>query len=236
MTEPSIAPQTRRENLALALQEVLTVSARLRSGKQSVDDAAAFRLQVMEALKTANQQSRQQGYDPEDVKLAIFAAVSFVDESVLNLRSPAFADWPRRPLQEELFGHHLAGEVFFQNVQALLARPDSPTVADLLEVYELCLLLGFAGRYSLAGQAELRAIRDSIADKIRRTRGAAEPLSPAGTLPPEPPVTPRPDPLVRQLAFAAAGCFGVAVVLFVVYKVLLGAGVSALAEAGIKAL
>jgi hypothetical protein len=41
---------------------------------------------------------------------------------------------------------------------------------------------------------------------------------------------------VRQLAFAAAGCFGVAVVLFVVYKVLLGAGVSALAEAGIKAL
>ena len=45
--------------------------------------------------------------------------VAFLDESILNLRNPVFADWPRKPLQEELFGHHMAGEIFFQNLQPL---------------------------------------------------------------------------------------------------------------------
>ena len=63
--------------------------------------------------------------------------VAFLDESVLNSRNPIFADWLRKPLQEELFGTHIAGEVFFQNLQQLLGRSDSPDLADLLEIYHL---------------------------------------------------------------------------------------------------
>ena len=168
----------RHENLALIFQEILVGSERLRTGRQTVADPAAFRQQVIDALKTADQQARNQGYAAEDIKLAIFAVVAFVDESVLNLRLPVFADWPRRPLQEELFGHHVAGEIFFKNLQELLGKSDSQDLADLLEVYLMCLLLGFAGRYSLGDRGELRAITDATNEKIRRIRGSAAMLSP----------------------------------------------------------
>ncbi len=231
--QPNASSQTavrRRENLALAFQEILTVSGRLRAGRQAVSDAATFRYNILEGLKLADQQARAQGYNGEDIKLAVFAVVAFVDESVLNLRDPAFADWPRRPLQEELFGHHVAGEVFFQNLKDLLGRSDSNDLADLLETYHLCLLLGFAGRYSLGGRGELKAIIDATADKIRRIRGGTGELSPAWALPSEPPRATGADPWVKRLTIAACACLALTLVLFVLFKLVLGSGVSNLAS------
>jgi type VI secretion system protein ImpK len=233
---PTASSQTvaarRRENLALAFQEALTVSSRLRSGRQGVTDAASFRHHVLETLKAADQYARARGYTAEDIKLAVFAVVAFVDESVLNLRSPIFADWPRRPLQEELFGHHIAGEVFFRNLQELLGRNDSQGLADLIEVYHLCLLLGFAGRYSLGGRGELRSFIDSCADKIRRIRGAVGVLSPGGALPQEAPRQAEADPWVRKLLYAAAGCFVLSLILFLSYKWILSSGAATLSGLG----
>ena len=220
----------RHENLALAFQEILTVSERLRSGRQAVSDAATFRHHILEGLKTADQQARTQGYTAEDIKLAVFAVVAFVDESVLNLRNEVFADWPRRPLQEELFGHHIAGEIFFKNLQELLTRNDSQELADVLEVYHLCLLLGFAGRYSLGGRGELRGLIDATADKIRRIRGELGGLSPQWSVPPEAPRATAADPWVKRLMFATIACCILAVLLFAGYKMMLGSGVSSVGD------
>jgi type VI secretion system protein ImpK len=220
----------RHENLALVFQEVLVGSERLRSGRLTITDPAAFRKQVMEALKIADQQARSQGYGGEDIKSAVFAVVAFVDESVLNLRLPVFADWPRRPLQEELFGHHIAGEIFFQNLQELLGKNDSQDLADLLEIYHLCLQLGFAGRYSLGDRGGLRAINDATAEKIRRIRGDAGPISPAWDLPAETLQASGPDPWVKKIGIAAAACLALAVILFIAYKIMLGSGVSSLSS------
>jgi type VI secretion system protein ImpK len=178
----------------------------------------------------ADQQARSQGYNAEDIKLAVFAVVAFVDESVLNARNPIFADWPRRPLQEELFGHHVAGEIFFQNLKDLLGRSDSQDLADVLETYHLCLLLGFAGRYSLGARGELKAIIDATADKIRRIRGGAGDLSPGWFLPADPPRAAGTDPWVKRLTIAAGSCCVLTLVLFVIFKVVLGSGVSSLAD------
>jgi type VI secretion system protein ImpK len=220
----------RNENLALAFQEILTAAERLRTGRQAIADAVAFRYQILESLKVADQHARSHGYHADDIKLAIFAVVAFVDESVLNLRSPVFADWPRRPLQEELFGHHVAGEIFFTNLQDLLGKTDSSDLADLLEVYHLCLLLGFNGRYSLGGRGELRAVSEAVAEKIRRIRGRAGDLSPAWALPLEKARPAGVDPMVRKFAIVAAACAAFALILFVVYKVMLGSGVSTLGD------
>jgi type VI secretion system protein ImpK len=222
--------ERRQENLALAFQEILTVSGRLRSGRQAVSEAASFRHNILEGLKVADQQARAQGYNGEDIKLAIFAVVAFVDESVLNLRNAAFADWPRRPLQEELFGHHVAGEVFFKNLQDLLLRGESQDLADILEVYQLCLLLGFAGRYSMGGHGELKAISDVTADKIHRIRGGTGALSPLWALPLEGKRQSGSDPWVKRWGIAAAACFAFTLVLFAIYRLVLGSGVSSLAE------
>ncbi len=167
------------ENLALLLQELFTGIVRLRSHRQQVTDAEVFRHQVLQAIRSAGQNAKTRGYSDDDIQLAVFAVVAFLDESILNLRQPVFQEWVRKPLQEELFGRHVAGEVFFQNLEQLLGRRDSPELADLLEVYSLCVLLGYLGRYSIASKGDLRVMMDHAADKINRIRGNRTDLSPS---------------------------------------------------------
>ena len=220
----SPAANTRRpENLALLYQEVLTAIERLRANRAGVNDAGAFRHHTREAIKTAASQALTAGYPADDVKLATFATVAFLDESVLNSQSPVFTDWARRPLQEELFGTHMAGEVFFQNLQQVLGRADSHDVADLLEIHYLSMLLGFGGRYSVGNRGELAQVMNLTFDKIRRVRGRFSGLAPDWALPADK-VAGRSDPWVRKLAIVAIVCAAAAVVLFLTYKLLLSSG------------
>lgn len=220
------AAAPRRDNLALILQEVLTAVVRYRANRQPVNDAEAFRYQIREALKAAADEARNvAGYSTDDVKLAIFAVVAFLDESILNSRNPVFADWPRKPMQEEMFGHHIAGEVFFRHLDQLLGRDDSAALADVLEVYYLCLLLGFAGKYVVGNRGELKTMMDRTAEKIRRIRGKPADLSPYWALPPEPARVYR-DKWVRRLAITAISCLVVTLLLFLTFKLVLGSGVS----------
>ena len=220
-----MSPQPQRtENLALVFQELITVGERLRCNRQSVADAATFRAQIWAAVRTANDTARNRGYAQEDIELAIFAVIAFVDESILNLRHPIFADWPRQPLQEERYGHHVAGEIFFQNLQKLLGRQDSDETADLLEVYQLCLLLGFAGRYSMGGRGDLRAITMQTADKIQRIRQTGGDMSVGWKLPQDPPISAGSDPWATRLLWAAAGCGGLVVLLYVSFYLMLNSG------------
>jgi type VI secretion system protein ImpK len=214
----------RPENLALHFQEVLTAIERLRGSRQGVSDANAFRHHGREALRTAAGQALAAGYTAEDVKYATYATVAFLDESVLNSRNPVFADWARKPLQEEMFGTQIAGEVFFQHLQQMLGRNDSADLADLLEIYYLCLVLGFGGRYSAGNRGELGQIMSMTAAKIYRVRARFSQLSPAWVLPRET-VRPRRDPWVRRLAIIAAAAAIAMVLVFVVYKIVLASGV-----------
>jgi type VI secretion system protein ImpK len=222
----AVSYERRLDNLALAFQEVYTAIERLRSNRQAVSDSETFRAQMREAFKRAEEEARRQGYTSEETRLAIFALVGFLDESILNLQLAVFANWPRKPLQEELFGVHIAGEIFFQNIQRLLGARDSHSIADVLEVYQLCLLLGFRGRYGIGGQAELRSIIETVAEKIRRIRGMSKDLSPNWAIPAGSVRLAKSDPWVRRLLFVGVGCLTLAVVLFVSFKISLASGVS----------
>ncbi len=218
--------QRRRDNLALAFQEILTAIVRLRTNRQVVTDAEVFRGQMRAALKAADDDARRRGYTSEQNRLAIFAVVAFLDESILNLQQPVFANWPRKPLQEELFGVHIAGEIFFNNIQRLLGQRDSHDLADVLEIYELCLLLGFRGKYGIGGQGDLRAVIDSVSEKIRRIRGFSPDLSPNWMIPPGAVKIAHGDPWVKRLLWTAVGCLVLTIVLFGIFSVSLGSGVS----------
>src|SRR5205814_4905633 len=98
------------------------------------------------------------------------------------------------------------GETFFQYSQQLMGRPDSPEAADLLEVYYLCLLLGYCGRYSVGGQGELQSVKDAMAAKIRRIRGVFRGLAPAWALPQDAVAPAGGDPWVKKLTWAAVAC------------------------------
>jgi type VI secretion system protein ImpK len=221
---PAAQTTRRPENLAFVFQELLTVGERLRSNRQQVADAASFRAQIWAAVRQAEDDARRRGYPTDDIELAVFAAVAFLDESILNLRLPVFADWPRQPLQEERYGHHVAGEIFFQNLTKLLTRSDSQELADLLEIYQLALLLGFAGRYSMGGRGELRGVTVQTGDRIQRIRQTSGWLAPGWQLPMEGPVRTGGDPWVSRMVVILIGCVVLVVVLFGIFVVLLSQG------------
>lgn len=217
----------RADNLALIFQEVLTVIARLRAGRLRFDGIDIFRTQIRAAIDAAEKEGLRRGYSQEDVKVAMFAIVAFLDESILNSRNPAFSDWQRKPLQQALFGTDEAGEIFFRNVDRLLGRSDSEPLADLLEVHQLVLLLGLRGRFSASGTtAEIRSILQRIDEKIRRIRGAA--VQPAWAPPTQLAVAPT-DPWIPAMRWMAVACAVAALILFIVFKFSLS---SAVAELG----
>jgi type VI secretion system protein ImpK len=220
------ALDTRGWNLALAFQEVFTAIVRLRNNRQQVTNSEAFRTQMKQALQRAEQEARSGGYKPEDVRQVLFAVVAFLDESVLGSRNSVFVDWPRLPLQTELFGHQIAGEVVFQELQRTLGRGDSAETCDVLEVYGLCLLLGFRGRYAAAGAGDLQSLISAIQEKLRRVRGPSGPLSPRGLLPSDAVRVAHSDPWVRRLGILTISIVALAVIAFVVFKLILNSGLS----------
>jgi type VI secretion system protein ImpK len=205
--------------LALLLQESLTAVVRLRANRAPIADAAAFRAQMRQLLARAEQDARAAGYGEQDARLATFAVVAFLDESVLNTRQPALADWARKPLQDELYGGHMGGEWFFQHVDQLLTRADDAHLADVLEVYQLCLLLGFKGRYGAGDPGALHAVTTRVGERIVRLRGPLGDLAPAWR-PPDDGVVER-DPWLRRLTVGAIASALLAVALWGTYSLLL---------------
>jgi type VI secretion system protein ImpK len=227
-TSPPVLPEIRTNNLALAFQEVFTVILRTRFFQQRVENAEAFRATLRKMISGAVKDCSTMGYSDEASKMAIYAMIGFLDESILNSKDPTFADWSRRPLQEEMFGGHFAGEYFFRNVTDLLNRPESTEVADVLELHALCLLLGYRGRFAFGDAGEIHTILSRIREKIARIRGSYALFRPVET--PSAPPAPKRDPWVGRLAWTAVLLAVVTVLAYVGYILVLGQAVNSTAE------
>lgn len=221
-----VSTKRRAENLAFIYQQILTVIVRVRQNRQAVSDANAFRANIQAGLRSAEKDAVKKAYAPDDIRTATLAVVAFLDESILNSSNPVFSSWQSMPLQEEMFGHHVAGETFFDNLEKLMSRQDSHDVADVLEVYALCLLMGYRGRYGLSGPEATRPVIDSALEKIRRVRGPLVGLSPSWAVPEGGVVIAKRDPWVMRLAFGAMGCLILGILLFVVFKMRMLSGAS----------
>ena len=134
------------QSMSLLVQESMATAARVRRGER-VSNAELFRNKLIESLQRVEEKARAAGYTAKDTKLAIFAVTAIIDEIVLASGEPVFAQWHRQPLCLQVFATNLGGELFFDNTHLLLQRGADPHAADVLEVYLLCLLLGFAGKY-----------------------------------------------------------------------------------------
>src|SRR5258708_7067221 len=221
-----VSTKRRAENLAYIYQQILTVIVRVRLNRQAVSDPSAFRANIQSGLRSAEKDAVKRTYAPDDIRTATLAVVAFLDESILNSSNPVFSSWQSMPLQEEMFGHHVAGETFFDNLEKLMSRPDSHGAADVLEVYAICLLMGYKGRYGLSGPEATRPLIDSALEKIRRVRGPLTGLSPSWAVPEGGVVIAKRDPWVRRLAYAALGCAMLAILLFLGFKLRLNSGAS----------
>ncbi|SET26628.1 type VI secretion system protein ImpK [Pseudomonas graminis] len=191
------------------VQEFISMALILRRGRQ-VTSVSAFEESVDSFFATLEREARASDYSVEQVKDTQYALCAFLDESVLRAKMPEApvvvkADGAppsanaalaapaekvnelRRhievsPLQFRHFGVHLAGEGFFDKIETL--RADVKRNLDVLEVYHLCLALGFEGKFSVGeGKDQLRYLANTLGQDIARYRKTPKALSPDWALP-----------------------------------------------------
>jgi type VI secretion system protein ImpK len=117
------------------------------------------------------------GIDERDTRLAAFALVAFADETIAEAGWIDRAQWPF--LQYEYFNTRRAGEQFFEQLQQIQGKKydyaiwKDPAKAQLLEVYYLCLLLGFRGAWAFDPPLRVKHELEQIQRHVR-----ARPIGP----------------------------------------------------------
>jgi type VI secretion system protein ImpK len=219
---PAEGPSQKLDRLALLYEGILTAIVRVQTGRQQVQDPENFRTHMKQALREIASTAARKGHSADDVQEANFAIVAFLDETVLTADAAA-TEWARKSLGEELFGQRSAGEVFFKRLETLRANRDSQSLAEVLEVYNLCLLLGYEGKFAGGSKAELQLLMSNLRERIERIFGRNPEFSPDGALPDEPvAVAPPADPLDRQVKLFAMAALILAILCFVAFSVHLG--------------
>jgi type VI secretion system protein ImpK len=125
---------------------------------------------VNDLLAQLDKNGRDLRCHPEQIESIKFALVAFIDETVLSPSNdfPLRKEWEHLPLQLEYFKEHLAGVKFFERLDNLLTQPEMEG-ADVVEVYYLCLLLGFKGKYNVyLLEEQLKSVIANAAEYLRR--------------------------------------------------------------------
>jgi type VI secretion system protein ImpK len=135
------------------------------------------------------QRAKRQNHSEEDIKAARFALCALIDETILNSRWAFKEEWKDQSLQLIYFGEPLAGVRFFDLLGRI--RKKGPEKVDLLEVFCMCLVLGFQGKYKNEKQDELAEATRSLIAEARSFRGSHSGLAPHWRPPEEQPEAPQ---------------------------------------------
>lgn len=147
----------------------------LRNGTAPAD-AQKFLDNIQQFLQSVERGAKKLSISAEDIFAAKYAFCATVDEFVLGSSFPIREAWERRPLQLTQFGDQLAGENFFVRLQELQAKGAAHLQA--LEIYYLCLLLGFRGKYILEGPEKLSYLTARLGDEIAYMKGKRPAFAP----------------------------------------------------------
>ena len=174
-----------------------------------------LRPKVAAMLADFEKRAERYRFNPKIISVSKFALAAFVDETMLTNNFPMRDQWEKYALQLEYFGEQLAGNKFFEKLDAMLGQIDM--TKDAVEVYYVCMLLGFKGRYAVYEQEKLLEIMQRTANALVKV-GKIAPVE----LSPHWLVTDQPEPPKKRgmPAWAKIGALGGLGFALVVYLVL----------------
>ena len=200
--------------------DILSFTLQLRKSEDP-GDPEALRRDVEELFRLLEERAREAEIPEANVSQAKYALAALVDELILTSNWQAKESWSGRPLQLEYFNDFAAGEEFYNKLETL-RRVQDPGKLDVLEVYYLCLTLGFKGKYAdIKGMETLRSLTKGIAAELLAARGR-DPSS-GGTLSPR---WERPDELphiVKSFPVwgIVAACIGALLLVYILFAAIL---------------
>ena len=207
-----MSEKVNKNDLVTFAGPVFDLILRLKAG--IVAPSNELRPQCAALLADFEKRAERYRFNHKIVQVSKFALASFVDETVLTNNFPLRDEWEKYPLQLEYFGEQLAGNKFFDKLQAMLKQIE--TTQDAVEIYYVSMLLGFKGRYGVYEQEKLLAIMQSTANSLVKV-GKIKPveLSP-NWLANDQPAPPEKRGMPVWAKISAAGGLGLAFVIYLV--------------------
>ncbi len=217
-----MSEKTTKNDLVAFAGPVFDLILRLKSG--IVAPSNDLRPKIAAMLMDFEKRAERYRFNHKIIQVSKFALASFVDETVLLQDFPLREYWEKNPLQLEYFGEHLAGIKFYERLDAMLKRPEA--TVDAIEVYYICLLLGYRGRYAIYFEEQAREIIEKVADILRRLgRLQAADLSPHWKMTDQPEI-PRDPGLPLWVKLGGGLGLGLVVTTYMLLFHLLGSDVS----------
>ncbi len=135
-----------------------------------------FAAQVQLLLENFERQARRKGALADDIHDVRYAICAAIDEAILMSDSPIRDVWERSPLQLLLFGDQLAGENFYVRLDAVRQR--GAASLEALEVFYMCMLTGFQGKYLLEGKEKWDYLIATLDREIVHLKGKRAQFAP----------------------------------------------------------
>jgi type VI secretion system protein ImpK len=207
-----MSDRTAKNDLVTFAGPLFDLILRLKAG--IVAPSNDLRPQVAGMLNDFEKRAERYRFSSKIVQVSKFALASFVDETVLINNFPMRNEWERNPLQLEYFGEQLAGNKFFEKLDSMLKQIE--VTQDAVEIYYVCMLLGFKGRYAVYEQEKLLAIMQETANALVKV-GKIKPveLSP-NWLANDQPTPPKKRGMPVWAKIGAMAGLGLAVVVYLV--------------------
>lgn len=147
-----------------------------------------FQPRIVRMLDDFEKEARRLHAHGDDIEAAQYAYCAALDEIVLSSDFGLRGAWERTPLQLTVFGDQLAGKHFFDKLETL--RGKGAVRLQALQVFHMCLLMGFKGRYAMDDRDRLAWITARLGDEIAHIKGKGRGFAPQAA---------RPDQVAHQL-------------------------------------
>jgi type IV/VI secretion system ImpK/VasF family protein len=191
-------PEARGDAMYGASAELLAAAAQIGAPGWRAPEATILRADMVASLKRFVASAREASIPDAEIAEARYGLVAFIDDRVLRETGwPGRAEWVKNPLQLQFFREYAAGENFFARMRSLANR-GAPFFA--LEVYYLCIALGFVGAQTPGGLPP-RAFAEAVRDLVRGGSGA-ERIAPNAVPHERIRPAPRPFPIGRAAVLA----------------------------------
>ncbi len=154
--------RTKHNDLVRFAGPIFDLILRLKAG--IVQPSNDLRPRCAKLLDEFEKRAERYRFNHKVVRVSKFALASFIDETILTNDFPLKEEWEKYPLQLEYFGEQLAGNKFFDKLLAMIKQ--MKVTADAVEIYYVCMLLGFKGKYAVYEQDKLLSVMQKTAKAL----------------------------------------------------------------------
>lgn len=137
-------------------------------------DVGGLHKRLVHEIRNFEQKAKDLGIKPEIILAARYLMCSVLDEAVLHTPWGDESAWGQHTLLSIFHSERSGGEKCFAILDLMLRSPAENLY--MLELFYICLSLGFEGKYRLIsrGRDQLDALRDNLYRTIRNQRGDFE--------------------------------------------------------------